>query len=95
MARRRKSRRRSSRRSGPKVCSKKNIRFKTRRGRPVEFTGRPGGSAGCGKIRRKVSSWARKVGKIGKRCAKTAGRPGTARNAACLRNGIRELKRAG
>jgi hypothetical protein len=76
-----------------KACSKKTISFKTKRGRDVRFTGRPGGSDGCGKIRRKVSSWARSVGKVGKRCAKQ-GRPGTARNAACLRAGIRELKSA-
>lgn len=74
-----------------KVCSTKKIRFKTRRGRSVEFTGRPGGSAGCGKKRRKVSSWQRAVGRIGKACARQ-GRPGTARNASCLRTKVRELR---
>ncbi len=76
-----------------KACSKRTIQFKTKRGRVIKFTGRPGGSDECGKVRRKVSPWARAVGKIGKRCAKS-GRPGSARNAACLRAGIRELKSA-
>lgn len=77
-----------------KGCGTKRIRFKTRRGRVIEFTGRPGGQDACGKKRRKISAWAHKVGKIGKACARTAGRPGTARNAACLRTKIREMKKA-
>ncbi len=67
------------------VCSKKTIAFKTSRGRPVRFTGRPGGSAGCGKKKRRVTSWMHAVGKAGKACAKKA-RPGTTTNARCLKS---------
>lgn len=72
------------------VCSKKNIRFKTRRGKTIAFTGRPGGSAGCGKKPRRKTAWMKEVGRVGRMCAKKAGRPGTARNAACLRNSLRK-----
>lgn len=74
-----------------KGCGTKTVQFKTRRGRTVRFTGRPGGQEKCGRRRRKVSAWAHKVGKIGKACARV-GRPGTARNASCLKTKIRELK---
>lgn len=65
-------------------CSVKQIKFKTKRGKTVTFKGRPGGSASCGKKKRKVSSWSRTFGKIGKACSKV-GKPGTSKNVACLR----------
>lgn len=67
------------------VCSKKQIKFRTRRGKTISFTGRPGGTAQCGKKARKKSAWSRKFGQIGRACAKV-GKPGTARNISCLRS---------
>ena len=67
------------------VCSKKSISFKTKRGKTISFTGRPGGTVGCGKKARKVTSWMRAVGRAGKACAKKA-RPGTATNTKCLKS---------
>lgn len=67
------------------VCSKKTIQFKTKRGRVIRFTGRPGGSEGCGKKKRRVTAWMHAVGRAGRTCAKKA-RPGTATNARCLKS---------
>ena len=52
------------------------VRFKTRRGRKVEFklTGRG----------HRVNAWNHKFGKAGKACARVA-KPGTARNASCVK----------
>lgn len=55
-------------------------RFKTRRGRLVEFklTGRG----------HRVNAWNRKFGKAGKACARVA-KPGTARNANCVKQKLK------
>ena len=66
------------------VCSKKTIQFKTKRGKTVRFTGRPGGSEGCGKKKRRVTAWMHAVGRAGRACAKKA-RPGTSTNTRCLK----------
>lgn len=69
-------------------CTISTIKFKTKRGRPVSFRGRPGGQekngGTCGNKKRKVTPHMRAVGRAGKACAKV-GKPGSSRNAACLR----------
>lgn len=71
-------------------CAVKQIKFKTRRGKTITFKGREGGSAGCGKKKRRVSGWSRTFGKIGRACAKV-GKPGSARNVSCLRSKFKAL----
>lgn len=70
------------------VCSKKTIRFKTRRGKTVSFTGRPGGDSknggACPHKARKRTPQMRAIAAAGRACKK-AGRPGTAKNIACIR----------
>lgn len=69
-------------------CSVSLIRFKTKRKKQVSFRGRAGGQkkngGDCENKKRKVTAHMRAIGKAGKACAKV-GKPGSARNAACLR----------
>lgn len=73
-------------------CSVTSIKFKTKRGKTVQFRGRAGGQkkngGDCGNKKRRVTSHMHAIGRAGKKCAKV-GRPGTARNAACLRNALK------
>ena len=78
-----------------KTCAPKPIRFKTRRGRWVSFTGRSGGQikngGKCSNKARRKTAWMRTVGKAGKACARK-GRPGTRTNTACLKAKLREAR---
>lgn len=78
-----------------KSCAPKNIRFKTKRGRTISFTGRSGGQikngGKCSNKARRKTAWMRTVGKAGKACARLA-RPGTGKNVACLKSKLREAR---
>ena len=69
-----------------KGCKVGTVKFKTRRGRTIEFHGKHGPSCGPRRFRR--TAWNNKIAAAGRACKK-AGRPGTAKNAACLRAHLR------
>jgi hypothetical protein len=69
-------------------CSPTTIRFKTKRGKTVQFKGRPGGDAKhggkCSHHKRRRTPQMNAIAKAGRAC-KHQGRPGTKKNIACIR----------
>lgn len=69
-------------------CAPSRISFRTKRGKTVSFTGRPGGDKSnggkCVHKRRPRTPQMRLIAAAGRACAKL-GRPGTKRNISCLR----------
>jgi hypothetical protein len=75
-------------RKASRGCAPTAIRFKTKRGKTVSFTGRPGGDSKhggkCAHKRRPRTPQMRAIAAAGRACARV-GKPGTKRNIACLR----------
>lgn len=84
MARRK---RRSVRKS--RGCAPTRVSFRTKRGKVVSFTGRPGGDKAhggkCVHKRRPRTPQMRLIAAAGRACARVA-KPGTKRNISCLKS---------